>query len=178
MHTRNRWNKSPIKVRNRYREHLLRENACLQLSRPVTLEKLSQQPLPPGDSCVLIIFGAWGDLSKRKLIPGLYNLACEGCMNPEFEVLGIGRTLMSSKDVVRSAGKQRQVERHTRLSEPGWRKTDQAQNHLSYVSTPASVAGPMIEGLGAVGPNHRVRGWTRIVLERPFGRPGIRTCAE
>ena len=46
------------------------------------LEKLSQEPLPTGDSCVLVIFGASGDLTKRKLIPGLYNLACEGCMNP------------------------------------------------------------------------------------------------
>ena len=36
---------------------------------------------------------ASGDLTKRKLIPGLYNLACEGCMNPQFEVLGIGRLL-------------------------------------------------------------------------------------
>ncbi|MGB6773811.1 MAG: hypothetical protein WBE45_05490, partial [Terriglobales bacterium] len=41
--------------------------------------------MPTGDSCVLIIFGASGDLTKRKLIPGLYNLACEGCMNPQFE---------------------------------------------------------------------------------------------
>jgi Glucose-6-phosphate dehydrogenase, NAD binding domain len=56
------------------------------------LEKLSQEPMPTGDSCVLIIFGASGDLTKRKLIPGLYNLACEGCMNPQFEVLGIGAT--------------------------------------------------------------------------------------
>jgi glucose-6-phosphate 1-dehydrogenase len=57
-----------------------------------SLEKLSRDPLPTGDSCLLVIFGASGDLTNRKLIPGLYNLACEGCMNPEFEVLGIGRT--------------------------------------------------------------------------------------
>lgn len=44
------------------------------------LEKFSQERLPTGDSCVLVIFGASGDLTKRKLIPGLYNLACEGCM--------------------------------------------------------------------------------------------------
>src|SRR3984893_15369344 len=53
------------------------------------LEKLPQELLPTGDSCVLVIFGASGDLTKRKLIPGLYNLSCEGCMNPQFEVLGI-----------------------------------------------------------------------------------------
>ncbi len=54
-------------------------SAIIQAS-PV--EKLAQEPLPTGDSCVLVIFGASGDLTKRKLIPGLYNLACEGCMNP------------------------------------------------------------------------------------------------
>ena len=48
------------------------------------LEKLSQEPLPTGDSCVLVIFGASGDLTKRELIPGLHNLSCVGCMNPEF----------------------------------------------------------------------------------------------
>src|SRR5260221_13086522 len=61
------------------------------------LEKLAQEPLPTGDSWVLVIFGASGDLTERKLIPGLYNLACEGCMNPQFEALGIGRTPMSSE---------------------------------------------------------------------------------
>src|SRR3984893_12815289 len=62
------------------------------------LEKFSLEPLPAGDSCLLVIFGASGDLTRRKLIPGLYNLACVGCMNPQFEVLGIGRTEMSSED--------------------------------------------------------------------------------
>ena len=67
-------------------------SAIIQAS-PV--EKLAEEPLPTGDSCVLVIFGASGDLTKRKLIRGLYNLACEGCMNPQFEVLGIGRTMVS-----------------------------------------------------------------------------------
>ena len=49
-------------------------------------------------------------------------------------------------------------------------KNGSSPNHLFYVSTPASVAGPIIEGLGAVGLNRRDHGWTRIVLEKPFGR--------
>jgi glucose-6-phosphate 1-dehydrogenase len=49
-------------------------------------------------------------------------------------------------------------------------KNGSSPNHLFYVSTPASVAGPIIEGLGAVGLNRRDKGWTRIVLEKPFGR--------
>src|SRR3984885_10071324 len=62
------------------------------------LEKLSIDPPQEGDSCLLIIFGASGDLTRRKLIPGLYNLACVGCMSPKFEVLGIGRTAMKSEE--------------------------------------------------------------------------------
>jgi len=62
------------------------------------MEKLAHEGLPTGDSCILIIFGASGDLTKRKLIPGLYNLSCAGCMNPQFEVLGVGRTQMSSEE--------------------------------------------------------------------------------
>ena len=49
-------------------------------------------------------------------------------------------------------------------------KNGSSPNHLFYVSTPASVAGPIIEGLGAVGLNRREHGWTRIVLEKPFER--------
>src|SRR5277367_5636738 len=164
------------------------------------LEKLSQEPMPTGDSCVLIIFGASGDLTKRKLIPGLYNLACEGCMNPQFEVLGIGRTPMSSEEFRKKSGEAAAKSKDTRdFSESGWKdfqtrlhymvgdindsnfyvqlrvrleameKNGSSPNHLFYVSTPASVAGPIIEGLGAVGLNRRDNGWTRIVLEKPFG---------
>ena len=85
------------------------------------IEKLSQEPLPTGDSCVLVIFGASGDLTKRKLIPGLYNLACEGCMNPQFEVLGIGRTPMSSEEFRKKTGEAAAKSKDTRdFSESGW----------------------------------------------------------
>src|SRR5271165_6715684 len=62
------------------------------------LDQFSLEPPQTGDSCVLVIFGASGDLTSRKLIPGLYNLACAGCMNPQFEVLGVGRTRMTSEE--------------------------------------------------------------------------------
>src|SRR5260370_4428715 len=85
------------------------------------VEKLSQAPLPTGDSCVLVIFGASGDLTKRKLIPGLYNLACEGCMNPQFEVLGIGRTPMSSEEFRKKTGEAAAKSKDTRdFSESRW----------------------------------------------------------
>src|SRR6201987_3895287 len=49
-------------------------------------------------------------------------------------------------------------------------KNGSSPNHLFYVSTPASVAGPLFEGLGTVGLTRRDNVWTRIVLEKPFGR--------
>jgi glucose-6-phosphate 1-dehydrogenase len=42
--------------------------------------------------CVLVIFGATGDLSKRKLIPALYNLLKEGSLPDAFELVGVGRS--------------------------------------------------------------------------------------
>ena len=61
------------------------------------IDRTSVAQLPKGESCVLVIFGASGDLTRRKLIPALYDLACLGCMNPRFDVLGIGRTPMTSR---------------------------------------------------------------------------------
>src|ERR1700688_1902475 len=62
------------------------------------IEGLAPARLPQGDACLLIIFGASGDLAKRKLIPSLYILACVGCTNPHFDILGTGRTPMSDEE--------------------------------------------------------------------------------
>src|ERR1700752_1966142 len=40
--------------------------------------------------CVLVIFGAAGDLSWRKLLPALYNLNVDGVLPSNFPVLGFG----------------------------------------------------------------------------------------
>src|SRR5256885_14048351 len=62
------------------------------------IDRSAGMPLPKGESCVLVIFGASGDLARRKLMPALYDLACLGCMNPRFDVLGVGRTRMTSEE--------------------------------------------------------------------------------
>ena len=49
----------------------------------------------PGDPCVMVIFGFTGDLTRRKLIPALYNLASQQLLSREFAVIGIGRSPMS-----------------------------------------------------------------------------------
>ena len=49
----------------------------------------------PGDPCVMVIFGGSGDLTKRKLIPALYNLARDHFLAQEFAVVGIARRSMT-----------------------------------------------------------------------------------
>ncbi len=51
-----------------------------------------------GDPCVMVIFGAAGDLTRRKLIPSLYNLAKYKCLSREFAVIGIARNPMSTDE--------------------------------------------------------------------------------
>jgi glucose-6-phosphate 1-dehydrogenase len=87
------------------------------------LGQISPEPPPAGDSCLITIFGASGDLTRRKLIPGLYNLACEGCMNPEFEVLGLGRTPMTTEEFRSKLGETTSKAGDTRdFSADRWRE--------------------------------------------------------
>ena len=51
-----------------------------------------------GDPCVMVIFGAAGDLTRRMLIPALYNLARADLLSKEFAVLGVARTQMTDED--------------------------------------------------------------------------------
>lgn len=164
--------------------------------------------LPKGESCVLVIFGASGDLTRRKLIPALYDLACIGCMNPKFDVLGIGRTPMTSEEFrVRMHGGAASSKETRNFTEAQWaefekrlfyfvgdpndlnfyprlsaqleevRASGGSGNHLFYISTPASVAHPIIEGLASAGLNRNPNGWARVVLEKPFGRD-LRSAQE
>ncbi|HOW08700.1 MAG TPA: glucose-6-phosphate dehydrogenase [Bacteroidales bacterium] len=50
------------------------------------------------DNLIIIIFGATGDLTSRKLVPALYSLYNQNLMPERFIVLGAGRTVMSSGD--------------------------------------------------------------------------------
>src|SRR5215831_3564666 len=51
-----------------------------------------------GDPCVMVIFGAAGDLTGRMLIPALYNLARAGLLSREFAVLGVARAPYSDEE--------------------------------------------------------------------------------
>ena len=47
--------------------------------------------LRPGDPCAFVVFGAMGDLTKRKLLPAVYNLRANGLLPRDFAVIGVAR---------------------------------------------------------------------------------------
>src|SRR5688500_5726169 len=81
-------------------------------------------------ACVLVIFGASGDLTKRKLIPALYNLALEKRLPERFAVVGYARSEItdeSFRDKMREAVKEFS---RTGLKDDVWR---QFANTLYFV---------------------------------------------
>src|SRR5882672_156315 len=52
----------------------------------------------PGDPCVMVVFGASGDLTKRKLIPALYNLAKDNLLSKDFALVGVARNEMNTDE--------------------------------------------------------------------------------
>jgi glucose-6-phosphate 1-dehydrogenase len=59
------------------------------------VEGLERLPVPP---TILTIFGATGDLARRKLLPALYNLAHEGSLPERFSLIGVSRSEQSDDD--------------------------------------------------------------------------------
>ena len=57
----------------------------------------------PPDPCAMVIFGASGDLTKRLMVPALYNLSRTGLLPPDFVVIGIGREQAHGRGVARLA---------------------------------------------------------------------------
>lgn len=56
------------------------------------------EPTHIGPPCVVVIFGAAGDLTKRKLIPALYNLKQNNLLPDEFAVIGVARAVMDDEE--------------------------------------------------------------------------------
>jgi glucose-6-phosphate 1-dehydrogenase len=70
------------------------------------LERLPVQPT------TLVIFGATGDLARRKLLPALYNLAHDGALPQRFNLVGASRSVMSDEQFRAEAGEA--IRRHSR----------------------------------------------------------------
>ena len=152
------------------------------------------------DPCTVVIFGASGDLTKRKLVPALYSLAEQNLLPGEFSVVGTARTPSSSDDFRSRMREAVQTFSATRLGTTGlwdnfsaglsYTPTDASHpesfetlsallskidkdrgtsgNRLFYLSTPPGLYVPITRILGSLGLNQS-SGWTRIIIEKPFG---------
>jgi glucose-6-phosphate 1-dehydrogenase len=161
-------------------------------------ERLPRVPEPG----VMVIFGASGDLTARKLVPALYDLAAQRRLPLEFAVVGISRTEMShdefrgrlrkaldehrpgevSDDVWESfagglfylPGDSKKTETYDELKE-FLKKLDSERgtqgNRAFYLSSSPSLFPAIVEHLGEAGLNKGEEGgWSRLVVEKPFGR--------
>jgi glucose-6-phosphate 1-dehydrogenase len=160
--------------------------------------QFEQPELPPAEPCVVVIFGATGDLTRRKLMPALCRLTNEGCLE-SVRILGVGRHAMSEEEF-QSFVHESLTKHIEHLDEDEWRefsgrlhymageldddKTYQeiaarleqlaseggSRNRLFYLATPPSLFATIVKQLGAAGLNSEDGQWSRIIIEKPFGR--------
>jgi glucose-6-phosphate 1-dehydrogenase len=157
-------------------------------------DPLALAPARPEDQ-VLILFGATGDLAKRKLLPGLFHLAAAGMMPERYRIVGSGRpdSALDAKGfrshVKEALGQFGRKE----LTDENWApfadslsfapaSADQPDalvqaaaraeqdlggdvRRLVYLAVPPDAFGPMVSVLGAAGLSER----TRLIVEKPFG---------
>ena len=86
-------------------------------------EVIASAPLRPAPPCALVIFGASGDLTHRKLIPALFDLFQAGLISKHFAVLGFSRSPLSNEDFRRTA--REGLEHYTAggiVSEKAWQE--------------------------------------------------------
>jgi glucose-6-phosphate 1-dehydrogenase len=98
------------------------------VSQPPAEAGPKRQPAPP---CVLVLFGASGDLVKRKLIPALYNLSTGSFLPEQFAVVGVSRSAMSDDEFRR---KMSQDLHNFETGELEPRRVEWLMSRLSYMS--------------------------------------------
>jgi glucose-6-phosphate 1-dehydrogenase len=168
--------------------------AVLEQANPLE-EGLSLRRAP--DPFALVIFGASGDLTHKKLMPALYALALRRLLAPRFAIVGVART-DGDDDSFREDMKQA-VQQHARdafrqdvwdelaaamhyvvtdfadeggetaLAELLTKLDDERQlggNCVYYCAVPPSAFPTIVEALGK---RRSATGWTRLIVEKPFG---------
>ena len=147
--------------------------------------------LPTPVDNVMVLFGATGDLAKRKLLPGLFHLYELGLLPERFRIVGTSRSELSdgefrqlARTVIemshRASLADDHVEQFAKLlsyakTTPGLaavvasvadaREETGAEAVLHYLSVPPSASAGIIEELGSTGLNAAAR----VITEKPFG---------
>ncbi len=160
-------------------------------------EELDQVSRAAGP-CVMVLFGAAGDLTKRKLIPALFNLVKANLLSRDFAVLGVSKDELSVEQWKAQVTSFLNAEDH---SSEAWKwfierlyyqqgefedaasfnklheelkgideKHKTGGNYLFYLATAPKFFGTIVEQLGACGLASEDNGhWRRVVIEKPFG---------
>ena len=148
---------------------------------------------------IYVIFGASGDLTKRKLVPAIYSLFVQNMLPEKFVLLGVSRTEFSDDEFranMKSAisefkeidddskidgfikkifYKSISFDETTTYQKLKKRITELRKNNnisgntIFYLSTPPSLYGTIPQHLAAVGLNIQDDGWKRLIIEKPFG---------
>jgi glucose-6-phosphate 1-dehydrogenase len=142
---------------------------------------------------LLVLFGATGDLAKRKLIPALYSLMKRRNFDDTTRILGVAGSSLSDEEY-REVARQALIDGGVAEEEAaGWcaevisympiregfaalaERIDEIEaaaelprNRAFYLAIPPSAFDDTIGGLASVG-LHESDGWTRVVVEKPFG---------
>ncbi|CAN5519686.1 glucose-6-phosphate dehydrogenase [soil metagenome] len=142
---------------------------------------------------LFVLFGATGDLAERKIYPALYRL----CASADLRVLGVGRTAWTDEDAREAAANALVGEGIDESSARTWahktvyyeklgedtdissamsraadieREADLGGNRVYYLAIPPFAFPDTIEALGQSDEGHKREGWTRLVIEKPFGK--------
>lgn len=141
---------------------------------------------------VLIIFGASGDLTKRKLIPALYDLYKQNLLPEKFAVLGASRTFLSDEEFRQKVDeflpnapdvdkfKEKLYYQPVNIKPSDFQKLDErlteicTNNHIEknfifYLSTPPAMYEVIPELLFKTGLSRSEKYFRRLVVEKPFG---------
>ncbi len=148
---------------------------------------------------IYVIFGASGDLTKRKLVPALYSLFVQNLLPEKFALLGTSRSSLTNVEFRQSMKESilefKEIDDETGIEEfigklyytpIGFDEVatyialreqlnfirqdlEIGGNTVFYLSTPPSLYGVIPQQLAAVGLNHQDDGWKRLIIEKPFG---------
>jgi glucose-6-phosphate 1-dehydrogenase len=142
---------------------------------------------------VLVIFGASGDLTKRKLIPALYELYIQKLLPEKFAVLGTSRTVLTDNDFRERAGEflpvGENVETFKKMLFYQPVSNDKAEdfiplknrlfeisedlqipkNYIFYLSIPPTLYSVIPNFLHEIGLSKSDKHFRRLIIEKPFG---------
>ena len=90
------------------------------------------QPLPVAEPCILVIFGGSGDLTRRKLLPAVFDLNSAGGLSQGFDIVGVGLPAMQDDEFRASMRQSVEMSTEARtFSEENWRTFAGKLNYLS-----------------------------------------------